>query len=240
MLFKGVNGKCQIKYICFDVDGTLYDIRSMRKAMFKELLVGLFLRKISFQEIRILHSYRKTLENLRKEVIYSDQSLSGFHTREVSEKVGCTSEMVETVVNKWMIDVPCGKMHGLIWPDIKDTLIKLTEKGYCLAVLSDYPAKKKVEAMGLNNVFEVILSCQDEGSRGYKPNTNGFQNIIQFFDAKPCECIYIGDSYERDVIGAIENQMHAVLLSPYVKKKKEQPQEFTVINEISDLLRVLP
>lgn len=229
-----------IKYICFDVDGTLYDIRSMRKAMFRELLVSLLLKRISIQEIRILYNYRKTLENLRQRFKLTDQSLSGFHAREVSEKVSCPSEMVDKTVNRWMIDVPCSKIHDFIWPNTKDTLIKLKEKGYCLAVLSDYPAKEKVEAMGLNNIFEVILSCQDQGSSGYKPDTNGFENIVKYFGAKPCECVYIGDSYEKDIRGALENQMHAVLLNPYIKKIKEQPQKFTIINEISDLLRVLP
>jgi FMN phosphatase YigB (HAD superfamily) len=230
----------KIKCACFDLDGTLYDLRSMRQRMFKEVLVSLFLKKITFQEVRILIHYRKTLEILRKSVGITNKSLYQLHTSSVSEKMRCTSEKVNHVVNKWMIDIPCSKIHDCVWPDVKKTLVKLKDKGYILAVLSDYPAREKVNAMGLDGIFEVILSCQDQDSSGYKPNTNGFQRIAKHIDLSPCECIYIGDSYERDIRGAIENKMHAVLLNRDIKKIKEPHQNFTIINEFSELLQVLP
>ncbi|MCK5580574.1 MAG: HAD family hydrolase [Candidatus Omnitrophica bacterium] len=230
----------KIKCLCFDIDGTLYDLRVMRKTMFKKLILSLFSKNITFKEICILNCYRKTLEAFRNGVEITNKSLSQLHTSSVSEKMHCTSEMINQVVGKWMTDVPCDKIHNYVWPDMKNTLVKLKDKGYHLAVLSDYPAKEKVNAMGLDGIFEAILSCQDLDSNGYKPNTNGFRKIAKHFDLNPCECIYIGDSYERDIRGAIENQMHAILLNPYIETIKEQPHEFMIINKFSDLLRVLP
>ena len=230
----------KIKCLCFDVDGTLYDLRAMRKIMFKKLLVNLFFKNITFQEIRILSCYRKTLEVLRKEVEITAKSLSQLHTSSVSEKMHCTPEIVKKVVAKWMIDVPCRQIHSCIWPDTKNTLAVLKNKGYHLAVLSDYPAAEKVKAMWLEGIFDVIVSCQDQDSSGYKPNTNGFRKIAKHFDLNPCECLYVGDSYERDIRGAIENQMHTILFSPYIKPTKQKAQEFKIINKLSDLLRVLP
>lgn len=232
-------GGLEIKCLCFDIDGTLYDLRAMREAMFKELLMSLVLRKITFNEIRILRSYRKTLEVLRREVKVLDETLAQLHTRMVAERIPCSKNMVDQVVEKWMVKIPCCKLPNLVWPNTKDTLVQLKENGYRLAILSDYPANEKIKAMGLDDVFEVILSCQDSTSTGYKPYTNGFERLAACLNVEPQQCVYIGNSYKQDVCGALQNKMDAILLNPHFSKTKEQPCRFKVINKFSDLPGIL-
>jgi HAD superfamily hydrolase (TIGR01549 family) len=59
---------------------------------------------------------------------------------------------------------------------------------------------RKLEAIGLRQVFSCIVLSEEIGIR--KPDSRIFHQAVQLLQLQPSECLYVGDSYASDVVGA--------------------------------------
>jgi HAD superfamily hydrolase (TIGR01549 family) len=90
---------------------------------------------------------------------------------------------------------------------VKEVLASLKEKGIRLAVLSnwDFRLPQALEEAGLLSFFDFVLPSAQVGLE--KPAREFFEKGVesarQFVrNLSPSECFYIGDHYEKDVVGA--------------------------------------
>jgi len=86
--------------------------------------------------------------------------------------------------------------------DSRDVLCELSTK-YTLALLTDgfLPAQKlKVQALGIEKYFELIVYTEQLGRECWKPSPAGFEKIIQALRAKPENTAYIADNEKKDFI----------------------------------------
>lgn len=106
--------------------------------------------------------------------------------------------------------------HLWTWvePGIDVALARLREAGYRLGVISN--ADGRIEALlrsrGLRDHFEFVLDSEVVGVE--KPDPRIFEAGVERMALDPAECLYVGDLYPVDVVGARGAGLQAVLLDP--------------------------
>ena len=79
---------------------------------------------------------------------------------------------------------------------------------YRLGLLTNGPAemqREKINALKLEDLFEAIVVSGEVGI--YKPDARVFQHLLEKLQVSPQRALYVGDSYEMDVVGAKEAGM---------------------------------
>ena len=115
----------------------------------------------------------------------------------------------------YKIDLPAEKVLDVLsdavvykpFPDIKSSLENLRAKGVRLGVLSnwDFKLQAALEDAGIAHLFDFVLSSAQVGLE--KPAREFFERGLALArrfkpDLKARDCFYIGDHYEKDVLGA--------------------------------------
>lgn len=107
--------------------------------------------------------------------------------------------------------------EGRLWvrpvPGTREMLERLREDGRRLAVISNADGRvaRYLESAGLADLFEIILDSALVGIE--KPDPRIFDMACERLGVDPSECVYVGDTYEVDVVGARRAGMRAVLLA---------------------------
>jgi len=134
--------------------------------------------------------------------------------------------------------------------NIELMLIKLREV-YSLGVITDgyYEVqKKKVQALRLEELFDIIIYTDEYGREYWKPNIYGYKLALEELgDILPEEAVYIGDNPHKDFIGAKKVGITTVRVinqnreysNVRVDREYEADYEIRELHEIVDVLKVL-
>lgn len=207
-----------MKIVIFDVDDTLYDqIEPFKRAM-REVFPneyeklgsrkeGLYLR-FRYYSDKVFHLTEDgslSLEDMRVYRITEALKDFSFSVSEYSAK------KFQEAYHYYQ-----GKIS--LRDDVSDLLIDLNSKQIPVGILTNGPTnhqKKKIIQLGLFSFFneEKIFISEEMGVA--KPDILAFRNIEETFGTLSENCVYIGDSYENDVIGAKSAGWHVIWLNKY-------------------------
>jgi HAD superfamily hydrolase (TIGR01549 family) len=101
------------------------------------------------------------------------------------------------------------------YPWVKTTLDHLTAQGYRMSVISNADGRVEMELgkAGLRPYFEKVF---DSRLVGYaKPDVRLFQHALTTLGLQPADCLYVGDVFYVDVLGANRTGIAAIHLDPY-------------------------
>jgi HAD superfamily hydrolase (TIGR01662 family) len=101
------------------------------------------------------------------------------------------------------------------YPWVRDTLARLTTEGYRMSIVSNADGRVEMELgrAGLRPYFEKVF---DSHLVGYtKPDVRLFQHALTTLGLRPAECLFVGDLFYVDVLGANRAGMAAIHLDPY-------------------------
>jgi HAD superfamily hydrolase (TIGR01549 family) len=186
-----------VRAIVFDVDGTLYHHRSLRRRVLLELASRSFLHPISQRKtIPILRAYRRAQELARTRPHTLD-------AREMQLQIACelsreAPDLVHRTAAEWIHQRPLRHLRNHMLPGLLDFLSAARKRGIRLGVVSDYPAAEKLKAMGIIGYFDVVVSSYDDHIARFKPDPTGLRECLRRLDSQPQESIYIGDRLEVD------------------------------------------
>ena len=93
-----------------------------------------------------------------------------------------------------------------------ELLTCLWERDVKIGICSDLTAHiqfRKLRHLGLSNVVNAIVTSEECGRE--KPSEDMFKLVLDKLHVRPCDSIMIGDSLEKDVLGAKKAGMKAVL-----------------------------
>lgn len=186
-------------------------------------------------EIRIkkLYEYLSPLNITIKDVKKAYQKMSDwlFSTQKKTQKSINVSQQIYfifkefgTVPNSAVLEDIKMSYESAIFefpPKVIDNVYKFLEKlkrlNLRLCVLSDagrtpgWALKEILNRYKLINYFEKIFFSDEIGY--VKPNKNTFNKIIKEFNVKKEEVVHIGDSIEKDIIGAKEFGINYIYFS---------------------------
>ena len=120
---------------------------------------------------------------------------------ELLEELNVGSEAIAAQLSQAFHDVR--QETGILpYPDVETLLTELKPKyklGLYTNGLSDMQWAK-IDTLGFNRFFDAILVAGDINI--YKPDPEGFMLLLTKLDTAPEECLFVGDTYDTDIVGA--------------------------------------
>ncbi len=205
-----------IKAVCFDIDGTFYP----------KWQTDMYLIRCALKHPFFSMRYNRMRQKMREEDGLDAGPL--LNLREFRAKELRLSGMktdIDSYIRKYekYMLAPWQSSYGMLSPfdHVRTSVRRLRECGYITAALSDFPIEGKLEALGLDGLFDFAASTEDYGY--LKPNARPFIEMLSELDVKPEETLYAGDSYSKDIIGAGNTGMHTLLIRKDAVKKEKYP-----------------
>ncbi len=185
-----------IKTIIFDLDDTLYNERDFVYGAFSEVCKYLFKNySIDYDDL-----YKNIIEIFNK---YGRGQILNILCQKYN-----INESIEKLVDIYRHATPKLKLYDdalFILEKLKASSVNESSYRYNLGLITDGKASvqwNKVEALKLKNYMKKIIVTDDYGKNFWKPNEFPYRKIINYFNCKPKECVYVGDNPNKDFIGA--------------------------------------
>ncbi|SCB58105.1 putative hydrolase of the HAD superfamily [Rhizobium aethiopicum] len=185
-----------IRFVVFDVDGTLYSQRRLRLRMAGELIAHAVARG-SLTNLRVLRAYRSLRETIGEEEI--DNFQASLMARIVA-RTGQPAERIEAIVSEWIGRRPLAHIASCRYDGLAELFAGLRRQNKAIGIYSDYHADEKLQRMGLS--ADYILAAGDPGVGIQKPHPRGLQMLMQRAGVSPAQTVLIGDRPERDGLAA--------------------------------------
>ena len=231
------NVTASLRGIIFDVDGTLYRQSEMRRALQRRFFRAYLKRPLqALSTFRAVQTYRRAHEALRHlppdwSDIAEAQLQLACHWARVSP------EFMRSCVARWMEQEPLDFIAAFARDGLRELLLRAKELGLRLGVFSDYPAERKLAAMQIDQLFDVVVAAQHPGVQRFKPDPRGLQVALQQLGVHAEESIYIGDEAEVDGAAALHAGMRCIILGqPRMASDNAQVAFINGYREISELL----
>lgn len=97
--------------------------------------------------------------------------------------------------------------------DVAEVLSSLRDRGYRLGVLTNGSEDQqlgKLSATGVAEFFDVV--CISETIGVQKPDSRAFDTLARSLEVESHQCLFIGDDFDQDVVGATAAGMQAFLI----------------------------
>jgi len=198
-----------LKAVGFDIDGTLYpDFRARWRSL--PFLLAHFRTILAFSRTRHLMREHQSDGPLSEDA-------GEMEVKYFAEERGCSPDAARDIRDRILYKGWEVYFRGMkIYPDVRESLLKLKAAGLKLAVLSDFPVGRKLEYFGLEGIFDVILGFPDSGR--LKPRREPFLKMADGLETDPKEILYIGNRLDYDVRGAENAGMRGALIGPPGRK----------------------
>ena len=205
------------KAICFDIDGTLYPIGTMNRRIFRlsvtHPIFGLKYRKARREFRRHQAAFRQDIPFRWREamIVRNGTGAEGddvFSEESFRTRYGRTYDRL----HRWAYD-KMGKLYEKTTPfnGVAETFAKIKNNGLKIGVFTDFPLFHKLQAMNLDKYVDFAASSDDVGR--LKPDTHCFEYLLYNLRMDPQDVLYVGDSYKKDIIGANDAGVDAVLVN---------------------------
>ena len=175
--------------VLFDLDDTLYPEIEFVKSGFRAAARYLSLR---------YHFSEDSLVKQMLDILRRDGRGKIFDT--LLRYLGLyTEEKVRLLVYLYRSHRPT--IH--LYKDVLPTLECLRRYGTRLGIITDGMAsvqKNKIAALGLNNLFGVIVYTDELGKNCWKPSAIPYKIALELLEARPSEAVYVGDSPSKDFL----------------------------------------
>lgn len=189
------------------------------------------------QRWRALGAYRSAQDRLRS-APPAQESVARTQLGVASDGSGLSVQEVEQLVDEWMQERPLKYLRLCRVAGLEPLLDLLDERGVHSGVLSDYPAKAKLQALGLDGRFSPVLCSTDPGLNALKPNPSGFLRASALWNIPPHEVLMVGDRMDVDGAGARAAGMPCAIIGRRATGVQPTPGCIT-IRSIESLRRTL-
>ena len=220
-----------VKAIIFDLDNTLIDFMRIKKSSIDAAIAAMIAAGLRMSK----DEATKALFELYDEYGIEYQEIFQKFLEKVHKNVDFRILAAGVVAYRKL-------QQGLLepYPKVVPTLMRLKERGYKLAILSDAPRLKawiRLSEMRIADFFDVVITFDDTGE--YKPSKTPFIRVLKELEIKPEECLMVGDSIRRDIEGAKAAGILTVFARYGATKEIEKSGADYEINGIEELLNIL-
>jgi FMN phosphatase YigB (HAD superfamily) len=178
-----------------DLDGTLYLQTPVRLAMAAELSL------LGWRAVRRLKRFRREHETLRELGLEGDPFR--LQLERTARALGEPEPVVEASVRDWMIERPTKWLSLFRRRALLAEIAEFRARGGRTALVSDYPARRKLDALGATPLFDVIVaSGEPNGPVRLKPHPSGMLRAAAALGVEPARCLVLGDRPDADGLAA--------------------------------------
>lgn len=130
-----------------------------------------------------------------------------------------------------------------VQPDVtvQSTIAKLAEE-HTLGIVTNGPVDMafiKVERLGLSTYFPRERVFISEMIGHHKPDLRIYEHVREKLGVESKQVLFVGDTWEADVAGAMDAGFSAVWINPRGKKPTSKHQPLAVIERLDQLLAIL-
>lgn len=184
----------EVEAVAFDIDGTIYP----------EWKLYISLLPFLIRHSRFMSAFGKVRKAIRQNQKESGRVLSDFFDEQASmlspyldkDKEQIKTEVQEKIYDGWKSVFPKIKPYKYVVEVI--TLLK--QKGFKIALLSDFLIEQKCNVWGILPLCDVALSSEEVGA--LKPSPHPFLALAKGLNLPPKKILYVGNNVEYDVMGA--------------------------------------
>lgn len=223
----------EIKHLFFDLDHTLWDFDRNSKLTFQQIFEE---QKINIPIHDFLEAYIPV--NLRYWKLYREDKVekSALRYHRLKEtfdslEYRVSDNLINLISEDYIRYLP---NFNYLFDDAIEVLQYL-EKKYHLHIITngfEEVQNLKLEKSGIHTFFREIITSECVGVK--KPNPKVFEFALGKAGAKAHQSVMIGDSYEADVMGAINSGMRAIHFSQ--ENKGAEGQRVTTLVELKKYL----
>jgi HAD superfamily hydrolase (TIGR01509 family) len=190
-----------IKAVLFDIDDTLFD-RNLAQSIVLELILK-----------KLPHVFRSLkMERITEAFFESDRiSTEAFYTGAPSERLrdsrsrhflrllGISEDYADVVTEIYINEYPSinAPVEGAV------PLVTASSHRFRVGAVSNGLPDvqyRKLETLGLRDIFACIVLSEEICIR--KPDPAIFRRAADLLEVPPSACLYVGDSYDSDIVGA--------------------------------------
>lgn len=218
-----------INAVIFDLDNTLYDYDIINERAID--FAGIWL----CEETGIAHSeFQKAFSKGRmlakkcagdcasqhNRMIYFQRTLECLGWNSIQYSLELYEKYWKYMLDNMQLERGAGKL-----------LKRLKESGIRTGICTDLTTHiqhRKLRKLQIADYVDVFVSSEEAGVE--KPDIKIFNMVISKLKMKPDEVLCVGDSYEKDIIGASKAGMHPVWFNPHKKPKKD-----TIVEDVMEI-----
>ena len=223
----------KIKDIFFDLDHTLWDFDKNSELAF-DLVFKKYLPTVNAEAFakvyapinqacwKLYQVDKMTHEELRYTRL--KQSFEALNHPISDEEIDCISE-------EYIQNLP---EFNHLFEDAHEVLVYLKQR-YNLHIITNGFAQvqyKKMSNANIEHYFKTITNSEMAGAK--KPNAIIFEHALNKAGANKAESIMIGDSFEADIIGAINFGMEAIFFNSNKENITHDVCEITTLAKLKD------
>ena len=176
-----------------DLDGTLYRALPVKLGMALELAL------FGWAVAAPLRLFRHAHEELRADPAAAPGDPFARQLERAAARAGVEPEALEAIVREWMVERPGKWLRLARRGALLAELAAFRADGGRSALVSDYPARAKLAALGAADLFDAVVAAgEPDGPARLKPAPDGYLRAAGALGVAPAECLVIGDRDDAD------------------------------------------
>lgn len=227
-----------IETVIFDIDNTLYDFNQAHAVAFKALQAYAE-RNLGMSAEAFADLHRETMKKLAEYM----GNVAAFHNRIIRYQNILEGRGIS-------LHPHVLKMDELYWNTLIDAAVPfdgaqeimglLKKQGIRIGIGTDMTARiqfRKLTRLGLLPYVDFLVSSEEAGAE--KPALVFFEYCVKKAGCKASECLFVGDSLEKDVLGPAAAGMQAVWYCPQTPGDKADVPMIEKLTQLSQIVEKL-
>ena len=223
-----------IKYILFDLDGTILDFNKGEADAFKRSINIFSDIKIKEEDVKKFSQINDYYFNQYKNGLMDRPTFHYHRFEEIAKYLNIDIDIINC--NKEYVNLL--KYEAQIYDDVIDILNYLSKK-YELYVASNGMADIQKSRMELAHIDYYFKKAYISAAIGYNKPEKGFFDYIfnDLNDFNSDNYIIIGDRIDSDILGGINSNIHTIFVNrESIKTNNEAEYEIKSLAEIKNIL----
>ena len=234
----GVTETAATTHVLFDFFGTLVDYSPSRTEQGYERSFDLLQAagsKLDYEAFLSLWSevsgeFDRVAERTHREFSMDDLGREFLRRAIDAPADGIVHDFVQTYVSEWN--------KGVRYFEELPAILERLSRSFRLAIITNTHdadlVPNHLECMGIAGLFSHVVTSVEVGKR--KPAPDIFEHALRVLQVGAERCVYVGDSYEADYVGARAAEIRGLLIDPRRQAPIALADRLESILEVESLL----
>lgn len=224
-----------IKAVIFDLDDTLYDCLHDNDQAVEDAVTVMARQYLHMERDVVREAFFAGRDQIKKEMApcgdMAAQHNRLLYIQRMLEILGvkpfdCAIDLYDCFWNTFLDRIRP-------FPGAIDLLAWLKEQGIRIGICTDMTAHiqyRKIKRLGFEPYLDALTTSEEVGAE--KPDRRMFERALSKFGVEPSEALYVGDSYRKDVMGAMRAGIRPIW---YLSLATPQGEDVPMAHDMEEL-----